>query len=238
MLPSDGPMRPSLLHLVDDPGRPGVAELEPPLEVGGRGLAGVEDELDGLLVALVLLPVVLPGVVGVALDDLDDALVVGRRALALDELDQPPDLGDGDVGAVEADEAREVGRQEEHVAHAQELVGADGVDDDPGVDLGRDAEGDAAGEVVLDRAGDDVDRRPLGGHDEVDADGPGQLGQPADEELDLLGADHHQLGQLVDDDDDVGEGLEALLLLVGELALLLGQELLHLLCCTGRCSGP
>ncbi len=43
----------------------------------------------------------------------------------------------------------------------------------------------------------------------MDAHGPGELGQPADEELDLLGADHHQLGQLVDDDDDVGKGLEA-----------------------------
>ena len=49
-------------------------------------------------------------------------------------------------------------------------------------------EGDAAGEVGLDDAGDDVDRRPLGGDDQVDADGPGQLGQAADGVLDLLAA--------------------------------------------------
>ncbi len=48
------------------------------------------------------------------------------------------------------------------------------------------------------------------------------------QELDVLGADHHQLGQLVDDDDDVGQGLELLLLLLGQRPLLLGDELPHL----------
>ena len=127
---------------------------------------------------------------------------------------------------MEPHQAGEVRREEEHVSQPEQLVGAPGVEDDPGIDLGRDAEGDAAAEVVLDRAGDDVDRRPLGGHDEVDADGPGQLGQAGDAALDLLGADHHQLGQLVDDDDDVGERLEDLLLLLGQLPLLLLECLL------------
>ena len=80
---------PLVLHLVDDPGRPGVAELQAPLEVGRGGLAGEEDELEGLVVEFVLLPELLPELVDVALDGLDDALVVFGSSLLLDELDEP-----------------------------------------------------------------------------------------------------------------------------------------------------
>ena len=44
---------------------------------------------------------------------------------------------------------------------------------------------------------------PLGGEDEVDAHGARHLRQVADRVLDLGGAGHHEVGQLVDDDDDV-----------------------------------
>ena len=65
----------------------------------------------------------------------------------------------------------------------------------------RHGEGDARGEVGLDQAGDDVDRRPLGGDDQVDAGRAGKLGEAADLALDLERRRHHQVGQLVDDHD-------------------------------------
>ena len=60
-----------------------------------------------------------------------------------------------------------------------------------------------ARDVRLDQPGDDLDRWALRGDDEVDAGGARELGDAGDRGLDLVGADHHQVGQLVDDDDDV-----------------------------------
>ena len=48
---------------------------------------------------------------------------------------------------------------------------------------------------------------PLRREDQVDADGARHLRQPADRFLDLVARHHHQVGQLVDDDDDEGQRL-------------------------------
>jgi len=111
----------------------------------------------------------------------------------------------GDVGGMEADEAAGAGRTEEHVSAAEEGFGAVVVDDGAGVDLGGEAEADAGGDVGLDEAGDDVDGGALGGEDEVNADGAGHLGEAGDGFFDVGAVEHHEVGELVDDDDDVGE---------------------------------
>ena len=49
---------------------------------------------------------------------------------------------------------------------------------------------------------------PLRGDDEVDADGARLLGDAGDALLDVAGGDHHQVVELVDDDDDVRQPLE------------------------------
>ena len=109
----------------------------------------------------------------------------------------------GDQHALQAHRARRVDRLVEHVAAAEQVLGAGRVQDGAAVDAGGHGEGDAARDVGLDQAGDDLDRWPLGGDHEVDAGRPRQLGDAGDRRLDLVGADHHQVGQLVDDDDDV-----------------------------------
>ena len=96
-------------------------------------------------------------------------------------------------------------RREEHVAPAEELFGPGVVEDGPAVDLGRHRECDARRDVGFDQAGDDVDRGPLRGDDQVDPHGAGHLGQPADDFFEVRRRDHHQIRQFVDDDDDVGE---------------------------------
>ena len=50
----------------------------------------------------------------------------------------------------------------------------------------------------------------LGRDDEVDADGPGHLGDAHDGVLDVAGRHHHEVVQLVDDDEDEGQGLRRL----------------------------
>ncbi len=64
-----------------------------------------------------------------------------------------------------------------------------------------------AGKIGFDEAGDDVDGGPLGGEDEMDADGAGHLSESRDGFFDVGGVDHHEVGQLVDDNDHVGKRL-------------------------------
>ena len=52
-------------------------------------------------------------------------------------------------------------------------------------------------------------RRPLRREDQVDAGGARLLRQARDQLLDLLADDHHQVGELVDDDDDVAASRRA-----------------------------
>jgi hypothetical protein len=70
------------------------------------------------------------------------------------------DLGVRDEGAVDAGDAAAAGHVE-HVALAEQLLGALLAQDGAAVDLRGDLEGDPGREVGLDRAGDDVDRRAL-----------------------------------------------------------------------------
>ena len=92
----------------------------------------------------------------------------------------------------------------QHVALAEQLLGALFAENGAAVDLRGDLEGDAGREVGLDRAGDDVDRGALGGHDQMDAGRARHLGEALDRAFDVLAGDHHQVGHLVDDDDDIG----------------------------------
>ena len=60
------------------------------------------------------------------------------------------------------------------------------------------------GTLALIRPGHDVDRRALRREHQVDAGGPGQLGDADDRVLDVARRDHHQVGELVDDDQQIG----------------------------------
>ena len=92
--------------------------------------------------------------------------------------------------------------QQQHVALAHQPFGARLVEDDPAVGQRRDHEGQPARDVGLDHAGDDVDRRPLRGDDEVDPEGTAHLGDAADRLLDVAGGHHHQVVELVDHAED------------------------------------
>ncbi len=68
-------------------------------------------------------------------------------------------------------------------------------------------EGDAGGDIGFDDAGDDGGAWGLGGDDEVDTGGAGFGGEEGDGVFDFGGGDLHEVGELVDDDDDVGKAI-------------------------------
>src|SRR5207249_9167368 len=105
--------------------------------------------------------------------------------------------------ALQSHRPRRVDRLVEHVAASQEVFGTGGVEDGPRVDARGHGEGDAARDVGLDQAGDDLDRWALGRHHQVDPGRSCQLRDAGDGRLDLVGADYHEVRQLVDDQHDV-----------------------------------
>jgi hypothetical protein len=95
----------------------------------------------------------------------------------------------------------------QHVALAQQLLGALLAEDGAAVDLARHLEADPRGQIGLDDAGDDVDGRTLRRHDQMNAGRARFLRQPLDQELHFLAGGHHQVGELVDDDDNLRQDI-------------------------------
>src|SRR2546430_2077592 len=85
-------------------------------------------------------------------------------------LRQLVDLRVAHESALDAGRLARVHRLIQHVAAAQQLLGATGVENDAAVDLRADCERDTRRDVGLDEACDDVGRRSLCGDDQVDAD--------------------------------------------------------------------
>ena len=130
------------------------------------------------------------------------ALVEHRLALLAQEAGQPGALLLRDVRAVQPDAAGRGRREKQHVASAEKLLGAVGVENRSRVGLRRQPERDTGRQVGLDEARHDVHGRPLRGKDQMDADRASHLRQPGDRFLDLVARHHHQIRELVDDHDD------------------------------------
>src|SRR5215831_1337500 len=149
-----------------------VADLKPALDVGGRGLAVAFHDSDGLLVEIAAFGKPHAGRIeygavlalfGVAGGDLLEIFGVALRLQMTHDL---LDFVVRDEGTVNAPDAAAAGHVE-HVALAEQLLGALLAQDGAAVDFRSDLEGDAGREVRLDGAGDDVDRRTLRRQDDM-----------------------------------------------------------------------
>ena len=85
-----------------------------------------------------------------------------------------------------ARQARRARRQEQHVALAQQVLGAHHVENGARVDARGDAEADARREIRFDQAGDHVHAGPLRREHQVHADGARHLRQTRDGLFDVV----------------------------------------------------
>ena len=108
----------------------------------------------------------------------------------------------GDECAVHARRNRGAGRQVQHIAVTEQRLGAALVKNRARVHFGGNLKGDPRRNIGLDQAGDDIHRRALRRQYQMDAGGTGLLREARNQLLDLLAHDHHQIGELVDDDHD------------------------------------
>ena len=149
-------------------------------------------------------------------------------ALRLDELDNLVDFVVRDKAALNTARLTPVDLGEQHVAQTGQLFSTHLIDDDARVDARSNVKGDAVGDVGLDEARHHVGAGALRGHDKVDTGGTAQLGDTHDRGLDILTGDHHQVRELVNDDDQVGHLLRwvvVMLKLAGGLLFVVGRNL-------------
>ena len=145
----------------------------------------------------------------------EQAVDVGRRAAAFPVRHHAVHFVVGYEGAVHPGGQAAARGQIEHVAVAQQLLGAALIENGARIDLGTDLKSDAAGHVGFNQAGDHVHGGPLRGQNQVDAGGAGLLRDTRDQLFDFLADDHHHVGEFVDDHNDTRqrvEGRRALLL--------------------------
>src|SRR5438034_9854884 len=197
----------AVFQLVHDARRAGVAEAQPALKERDARLLFAADDFDALLdQVLVFVDAVFAVEAAQRFGELlVDFQFVTRFALPGDEFDDAIGLLVSDERALGADEFGGAGRQIEHVAFAEQFVGAHPVQDRARVHLRRDLKSDARRDVRLDDAGDDVHAGPLRGDDAMNAGGAGHLRDSGDGHFHVGGRGKHQVGEFVDDDDDVAE---------------------------------
>jgi hypothetical protein len=190
-----------LFELVDNAGGPRVPDGELALKEGDGALLSANGDpgrLLELVVGVVHAEVAARAVAGIH----EGGQFVGSHARLLgDEVDDLLYFLNAHEGALEAPHI--AAAEEEHVAIADQALGAALVKDGAGVGHGGHFVGDARREVGLDDAGNHVHRRALRGEDQVDAHGPGHLGKARNGAFDVVAHRHHEVGEFVDHHDDV-----------------------------------
>ena len=150
---------------------------------------------------------------------LEDFLAVLGGAGLLDAGNNSFNLLVGDKAALYTGRLALTERRIQHIALADQLFRAGRIQNDTGFDLAGYRKRDTRRDICLHDTGDNVSRRTLCCYNKVHACGSRLLRDTADGVLDFLGSDHHQVGQLVDDNDDLRQHL-----------ILLGMAVLGLLC--------
>ncbi len=121
-------------------------------------------------------------------------------------------LGIGNIDTLQASRHGRIGRLKQHVAAAEQPLRARLVENDPAVNRGGDGKSNAGREVGFNQAGYHIDGWALGSNYQVNARRPSQLSQPRQHPFSLIGRHHHQVGQLINDKDQIGQFLLAFFL--------------------------
>ena len=228
-----------LFHDVEQASGTGIPDFQLPLEQARRSFAARCHDAHGIeeqIVATVIIRFEVDRLVRVHEGSGTSGLirahfrfVLGRVFVVLREsnlLRDPSSAGDFhgidhaldflgvDVDSLDAYGLRRARCVVQHVAFAEQIFGADGIENGSAVDGTHCAECHARGDVRFNKTGDDVDRRALRGDDEVHARCARHLGD-ADDHRFRVAAElpHHEVREFVDDDDDAGEEQAFVLLL-------------------------
>ena len=110
-----------------------------------------------------------------------------------------------DHDPMQALKLRGSGRQKQHVAFTEKLIGTHSIQNGARIYSGSNLIRHTCGEIGLDDSRQDIHRRTLRGNDQMNACGPCHLRQPGQRVFHTFGCDHHKVGQLIDQDNNVRE---------------------------------
>ena len=116
-----------------------------------------------------------------------------------------------DKGSLHAHRLRNSLREEEHISFSEQFFRTDTVQNGPRVNARGDRKRDARRDIRLDEAGNDIDTRALGCDNKMHTGCTRKLCDAANSLLHLVFRDHHEIGQLIDDDDKLRQGLRQIL---------------------------
>ena len=171
---------------------------------------------------------------------LEDFLAVLGGAGLLDAGNNSFDLLVGDEAALYTGRLALTERCIQHITLADQLFCAGRVQNDTRLDLAGYRKRDTRRDICLHDTGDNVSRRTLRCYHKVHACGSCLLRDTADGVLDFLGGDHHQVSQLVDNDDDLRQHLILLGMTVlgllgfglfGTHEVVIADQIAHLMVC-------
>src|SRR6266480_4587688 len=199
-----GTQNTALLQNINDARGTGVTESQPPLKQGRGGAFFLPNDFKTFLHQLFVFLRYFFFWRCHGLQFLLHLRIKSRWALRGNEFNEPTNLIIGHKYTLGANEARGARREVQHIALPKQSVGAVFVKDDATVDLGCNLECNPARNIRFDDAGNDIRPRRLRGYDQMNASGPGHLGDPRDRGLNVGWRRLHQIGQLIDNDYDVG----------------------------------
>ena len=132
-----------------------------------------------------------------------------KGAHTLPIADDAVDLFIVEEGTLQPLQFASVRGHEEHITAPQQPFRTRHIQDDATVDLAGDGKSNARREVGLDQTGDHIDGRALGGNNQVNTNGARHLRQATNMFLDFFRRGHHQVGHLINNDNNVGQRLLA-----------------------------
>src|SRR5215469_7775281 len=192
-------------HLLHHPRRTIVTDSQAPLDHGDRSLVGFHHDANRVIVHLIVFLIALGAGILAGRGSFQNFHSILGGPLLAQKIRQPPDFVFRNERSVQAAKLRGTGRQEQHVAGAEQPFRANRVQDGARVYAGSHLERYARRKIRLYQAGDYVDRGPLRGEDQMDSSRTRFGRQPRDIALDGLALAQQQVGQLVDHDHDFRE---------------------------------
>ena len=212
---ADDPFGGQLFH---ETGGFGVADAQFALEHTGAAIFHVAQKVDGLLHQFVFVLFFVQQT-GPRRDRRRFT-----RASGLPVVGHGGDLRVGDETALNPLQLRHIRPHEQHIAATEQPFRTRRVENNAAIDLTGDGKGDTGGKVGLDQPRHNISTGALGCQDQVDASGARHLCQATNLALNVIGGGHHQVGQLVDNEDNVGQRRQRFL----PLAALGGQGIIRI----------
>ena len=199
-----------LFHFINQTCRTRIAKLQSALQVRSRSLSRFNHTFDrGRQHIILLVESASAGTAASFLSDrlffnlVNDLLVILGRFFMLNKSNDLFHFFFSYKATLYTQRFWKSDRIKQHIAPTKQFFRAASIQDSTGIYLRTDRKGNTAWNIRFNKTSDNIHRRTLGGDDKMHTGGARHLCQTADGIFHLIGSRHHQVGKLVNDNDDL-----------------------------------